>query len=69
VCIQGNTGKEDDVVQTYMVQASEGDVGSMLALAEMNYFGSRGIPRVRYCALNWCLSILVSYFVLCLYLS
>lgn len=44
--LQGNTGKDDDVVQTYMVQASEGDVGSMLALGEMNYYGTRGIPRV-----------------------
>lgn len=46
--LQGNTGKDDDVVQTYMVQASEGDVGSMLALGEMNYYGTRGIPRVSY---------------------
>lgn len=47
VIVQGNTGKDDEVVQTYEVQASEGDVGSMLALGEMNYFGTRGIPRVR----------------------
>jgi hypothetical protein len=47
--LKGNTGKDDDVVQTYLVQASEGHVGSMLALGEMNYYGTRGIPRVRFC--------------------
>jgi TPR repeat protein len=41
----GNKGNDDELIQLEMVRAAEGSVPSMLTMADVNYFGARGMPR------------------------
>ena len=41
----GNKGNDDELIQLEMIRAAEGSVPSMLTMADVNYFGARGMPR------------------------
>ena len=38
-------GFKDELIQHQIVRAKEGDVGAMLAMGDLFYYGARGMPR------------------------
>ena len=37
--------EKDELIQHQIVRAKEGDVGAMLAMGDLFYYGARGMPR------------------------
>jgi TPR repeat protein len=43
--IVGNAGDSDELIQHQLLRADEGHVPSALAMADLYYYGARGVPR------------------------
>ena len=63
VCGVTDSGDDDELIQLQRLQAEDGHVPSMIAMADLLYFGAHGVRRNQAEAFHWCAPLLLS--VLC----